>query len=245
MLTISWVTDLYPNSCMQGQGILCLDLQQFQKTCYVFALCPLSIPPQLHIPTSVAVHLVLEMGQSFWLIWTVLELSKLFWTAAAAIPILTTILIIVMLECDVNTDSTQVTLNPSWYVTAWNTMHFWHRYKAVRSIYDAVCEASASVLLQELNCLHVHVFHKADRFLSLNSTWTIRKSLNNPDVCQLLLPNCMPHLVDSSLVYNALYTLSLIMLTLIQQWKNAASLCSPAQVHITTLTWSMPEGPEI
>ena len=69
---------------------------------------PLFISPQLYTPTSAAVHLVLEVAQYFWLIWTVLEMSKLFWTAAAAIPILTAIPIVGMLECGVNTDSTQV-----------------------------------------------------------------------------------------------------------------------------------------
>ena len=211
-----------------------------KQTCYVFTLCPLSIPPQLHIPTPASIHLVLEVVQYFWVIWTVLELSKLFWTAAA-IPILTIILIIVMLECGVNTDSTQVTLNPSWYVTAWNTTFLVQS----SSIYDAVCEASASVLLQQLNCLHVHIFHKADRFLSPISTWTIRKSLNNPDVCQLLLPNCVPHSVDSRPDITYIVTHHANPHTATERSKNAASLCSPTQVHITTLTWSMPESPEI
>ena len=36
-----------------------------KQTCYVFTLRPLSIPPQLHIPTEAVVHLVLEVVQYF------------------------------------------------------------------------------------------------------------------------------------------------------------------------------------
>ena len=119
MLTINWVKGLYPKLLYVKGRVYCVSTTSSCNVLIVFSSSTLFISTQLHTPTSVAVHLVLEVGQSFWVVLTALEMSKLFWTAAA-IPILTTILIIVMQECGVNTDNTQVTLNPSWYVTAWN-----------------------------------------------------------------------------------------------------------------------------
>ena len=66
------------------------------------------IPIQLHTPTSAVAHLLLEVVQSFWLIWTVLERNKLFWTAAAATAILTAIPTMQMYGCGVSTDDTSI-----------------------------------------------------------------------------------------------------------------------------------------
>ena len=121
MLTINWVKGLYPKLLYVKGRVYCVSTTSSCNVLIVFSLSTLFISTQLHTPTSAAVHLVLEVAQSFWVVSTALEMSKHFWTAATTPgTILTTILMVVMLECGVNTDNTQVTLDSSWYVTAWN-----------------------------------------------------------------------------------------------------------------------------